>query len=65
MMTHAQVIHAEEVTARLRDEEPPFDLAPREAICHRCHLAYWVHAEFSWGRCPDCLADVVAALPID
>lgn len=55
--------HAAEVTARLREDEQPLGLAPTEAICPRCTLAFFVReGAFSWGICPDCLADAVSEL---
>jgi hypothetical protein len=63
MMTHAQVIHAREVTERLREEEPPLGLDLREAVCHSCNLAFWVHDAFSWGVCPECLAESLTTIP--
>lgn len=48
--------HAVEVTARLREDEPPLGLDESEAICPKCCLAYFVtNRAFDWGLCRDCL----------
>lgn len=52
--------HAVAVTEALREEEPPLGLGPDEAICPSCSFAFFVgERAFSWGVCPDCLAELV------
>jgi len=51
--------YAAEVTARLREEEPPLGLLLSEAVCPACLPAYWLPAGTD-GACRDCAADGVA-----
>lgn len=53
-ITRAQAEHAADVTARLREDEPPLGLEEREAICPSCTFAFLVPSRPTWGLCPDC-----------
>lgn len=64
--------HTREVTERLRATGPlsvdgqEIGLAPDEAVCPRCNLAYFVgERAFDWGTCPDCLAEALVPVQAD
>lgn len=63
--TRAQAAHAEDVTAALREEEPPLAVALNEAVCPSCALVFTVTDRLhSWGLCRDCLTEAVKRLPV-
>lgn len=39
------------------------EVADDESVCPSCHLVY-LTSVFSWGVCPDCMAEGIRALPI-